>query len=220
MPVLGITGGIATGKSSFVRALRAELPGPLFDADATAHALLAEDEAVRRSVAETFGPSVLDAAGRPDRLRLRSVVFGEPDARRRLEAILHPVIRERWLAQAAEYRERGPHSPLCGAGGTAQGLCGPHPAWLFVDIPLLYETEAQHEFDRVVVVACSPAVQRARMREQRKLDSGLIESIIGAQFDLELKVARATHVVWNDSTLACLERQARLLAALLRTFYV
>jgi dephospho-CoA kinase len=199
VPVLGITGGIATGKSTFVRALTAAHPATLFDADATAHALLAEDAAVQRAVAETFGPGVLDAAGRPDRAKLRAVVFAEPAARQRLEAILHPVIRSRWLAQAGEYRGR--------------------PDWLFVDIPLLYETEAQHEFDRIVVVACSPATQRARLREQRKLDSGLIESIIGAQFDLELKVARATHVVWNDSTLACLERQTRLLAALLRTSY-
>jgi dephospho-CoA kinase len=200
VPVLGITGGIATGKSTFVRVLSAALPAALFDADATAHALLAEDEAVQRSVAEIFGPGVLDSSGRPDRAKLRAVVFAEPGARERLEAILHPVIRSRWLAQAGDYR--------------------PRAAWLFVDIPLLYETEAQHEFDRIVVVACSPATQRARLREQRKLDSGLIESIIGAQFDLALKVARATHVVWNDSTPACLERQARLLAALLRPSHV
>lgn len=104
------------------------------------------------------------------------------------------------MAQAAGWRERAD--------------------WLLVDIPLLYETEAERVLDRVAVVACSPATQRMRMREQRKLDSGLIERIIGAQFDLELKVARATHVVWNDSTLACLERQARLLAALLGSSYV
>lgn len=217
MPVLGITGGIATGKSSFVRALRAVLPATLFDADATAHALLAEDEAVQRSVAEAFGSDILDANGVPDRLKLRALVFGEPGTRRsrlstehsalstpspreQLEAILHPVIRSRWLAQAAEWRQRSD--------------------WLFVDIPLLYETEAQREFDRIVVVACSPATQRARLREQRKLDSALMESIVGAQFDLGLKVARATHVVWNDSTPACLERQARLFAAFLGSSYV
>jgi dephospho-CoA kinase len=200
VPVLGITGGIATGKSTFVRALSAAHPATLFDADAMAHALLAEDEPVQRAVADAFGPAVLDEAGKPDRAKLRAVVFAEPSARQRLEAILHPVIRGRWLAQAGDYRRS--------------------VDWLFVDIPLLYETEAQHEFDRIVVVACSPGTQRARLREQRKLDSGLIESIIGAQFDLELKVARATHVVWNDSTPACLERQARLLASLLRKSHV
>lgn len=200
MPVLGITGGIATGKSSFVRTLQAELPGLLFDADAAAHELLAEDEVVRQSVEENFGPAVLDATGRPDRQRLRAVVFADPEARERLEAILHPVIRRRWRELAGGYRERS--------------------EWLFVDIPLLYETEAQGEFDRVAVVACSPQTQRARLREHRKLDSVLIESIIGAQFDLALKITQASHVVWNDSTAGCLERQARLLAALLRNYYV
>jgi dephospho-CoA kinase len=199
VPVLGITGGIATGKSSFTRALCAELPGVLFDADATAHALLADEASVQRDLVDAFGPGVIDASGRPARARLRELVFADPAARRRLEAILHPVIRQRWLAQAAEYRQR--------------------PEWLFVDIPLLYETAAQGEFERVVVVSCSGATQRRRLLEHRKLDAALIANILGAQFDLGLKVNRATHVVWNDSTLACLERQARLLAALLRNFY-
>lgn len=203
MPVLGITGGIATGKSSFVRALRESRlldPALFFDADETAHSLLAGDPAVMEAVTAYFGPSILDEHGRPERSRLRAVVFAEPAARRKLEEILHPAIRARWLRLAAEYRER--------------------KDWLFVDIPLLYETEAQGEFARVVVIACSPATQRRRLREDRKLDPGLIENIISAQLDLHVKVAQAQHVVWNDSTPACLARQAHLLAEHLRHLYV
>ena len=91
--------------------------------------------------------------------------------------------------------------------------------WLFVDIPLLYETEANRHFERVAVVACSSATQLARLRDHRRLDDALIEKIIGAQLDLGSKVRLATHVIWNDSTREALERQANLLAGLFRTYY-
>jgi len=199
VPVLAITGGIATGKSSFVTALLAGLPATLFDADQTAHELLAGDSIVRDAVVSAFGPEVLDESGRPDRSRLRDRVFTDPAARKQIEAILHPLIRDRWVADAEKFRHR--------------------PEWLFVDIPLLYETGAQELFERVAVVACSPQTQVTRMRDLRKMDDALIKKIIGAQLDLGSKVRLAHHVIWNDSTREALERQALLLAGFLRTLY-
>ncbi len=192
MPVLGVTGGIATGKSSFTGLLLRHLPAELFDADQAAHDLLANDATIRQSVVQSFGPAFCDATGNPDRAKLRTLVFQDDAQRRRLEHILHPAIRNRWVGRAAEFSRTG--------------------GWFVVDIPLLFETQAEASFDRIVVVACSPRTQRRRLADQRGLSAGLAEKIITAQLDLATKITHAHHVIWNDSTLPCLERQARLLA--------
>ena len=195
MPVLGVTGGIATGKSSFTGLLLRHLPAGRFDADQTAHELLASDAVIRQAVVETFGDAVCDAGGSPDRTRLRALVFDDESKRRQLEQILHPAIRARWTARAAETAREG--------------------GWFVVDIPLLFETQAEANFDRIIVVACPPATQRRRLAEQRGLSAVLAEKMISSQLDLAKKINQAHHVIWNDSTLPCLERQARLLAACL-----
>jgi len=196
MPVLGITGGIATGKSTFARALLQYLPAELFDADRCARELLESDATVRRAVSEAFGEDILDESGDFDRARLRALVFANESQRRKLETILHPAIRRRWSDQAASSARAG--------------------RWFCVDIPLLFETKAESQFDRVIVVACSPGTQRRRLREARGLDDAMAEQIIGAQLDLQVKMGKADPLVWNDSTPANLERQAALLADWLR----
>jgi dephospho-CoA kinase len=162
--------------------------------------LLATDAGIRQAIESAFGAGVLQEDGTPDRLKLRELVFAEPARRSELEAILHPAVRQHWLDEAADFRQS--------------------PDWYYVDIPLLYETGAEKEFDRVAVVACSPATQRARMRSLRNLDVTMIEKIIGAQHDLGLKVSKADHVIWNDSTVSCLDGQAKLLAGWLRNYHV
>lgn len=190
--MLGVTGGIATGKSSFARCFLCCFPAELFDADQCAHDLLANDPDVHQAIHQTFGPAACDAAGKPDRHRLRSLVFDDDGQRRQLEAILHPVIRARWTARADE-ADRG--------GG-----------WLLVDIPLLFETQVEARFDRIIVVACAAATQQRRLREKRGLSPELAKKILRAQLDLGTKTQLAHHVIWNDSTPSCLERQAGLLA--------
>ena len=196
MPLLGVTGGIATGKSSFTGLLLRHLPAELFDADRIAHELLASDAAIRQAVAVAFDNVICDAEGNPDRAKLRALVFDDEPKRRQLERILHPAIRARWTTRATEIAREG--------------------GWFVVDIPLLFETHAEVSFDRIVVVACSPVTQRRRLAEQRGLSAALAEKIITSQLDLATKINHAHHVIWNDSTLPCLERQARLLAASLR----
>jgi dephospho-CoA kinase len=199
VPVLGITGGIATGKSSFTRMLLGYRPAELFDADRCVHELLAGDATLHERLRAAFGDAIFAPDGALSRAALRDVVFEDDEARHLLEGLIHPLVRARWSAQADLARASG--------------------AWLLVDIPLLYETDAAAQFDRVAVVTCSPHTQVRRMRDQRGLASALIERMIATQLDLATKVARADHVVWNDSTSAALDEQARLLAAWLRQRY-
>lgn len=196
MPVLGITGGIATGKSTFVRALARYFPAEYFDADAFSRELLISDPDVRTEVAHAFGEEVYPSGGEPDRQLLREVIFADPEKRRALEAILHPRIRERWTSRAALH------------AGT--------DSWFCADIPLLFETNAEPWFSRVAVVACSPPTQRRRLEFSRGISAGMSDKIITAQLDLAVKVRQAHHLIWNDSTPLCLDRQAVLLAELLR----
>ncbi len=90
---------------------------------------------------------------------------------------------------------------------------------MLVDIPLLFETAAELEFDRTVVVACTGGTQRQRLRENRGLNDEMIEKIIGAQLPLSAKMNKADHVIWNDTTVSCLEGQAGLIARWLTHYY-
>jgi dephospho-CoA kinase len=199
VPAIGITGGVATGKSSFVRALLERLPAKLFDADRCVHELLATDVELLAEIRAAFGSQVFTSGGELDRNALREVVFPDPAARQKLESLIPPRVRGVWQPQAQAARSS-------------------REVHLF-DIPLLYETGIEREFNRVLVVACSPQVQRERLRTNRGLATDLIESIIAAQSDLLAKVARADHVIWNDGSPSALDAQARLFATYLRDLY-
>ena len=149
MPALGITGGIATGKSTFAQVFIRELSAEYFDSDTCVHELLARDDLVRSAIRKRFGSGVFLEDGAPDRRALRECIFGDEIARKDLEAILHPRIRARWMA-LLEVAKSGKN-------------------WLCIDIPLLYETSAESHFDRVVAVACSATTQRQRLRVARGL---------------------------------------------------
>ncbi len=195
MPVLGITGGIATGKTFFTECLVRLLPDlRVFDSDRCARQLTDSDPAILNAIREQFGPDVFDATGLLQRPALRAIVFADPVKRKALEAILHPAIRRAWLDLAQTLREQ------------------PGNRWLAVDIPLLFETSAQSHFDKIVVVACSALSQRRRLVDIRHLPSGLAESMIASQLPLTEKIARADYVVWNDGLPEALEVQARFLS--------
>jgi dephospho-CoA kinase len=164
----------------------------VFDADLCAHELLATDPKIALSVQKTFGDGICDAFGVPDRAKLRGIVFNQIEKRRELESILHPVIRRQWLSLASQYAGR--------------------ESWLIVDLPLLFEVQAESNFDRTVVVSCAQLVQLRRLTEIRKLEKVLALKIIESQLDLTEKINRTHHVIWNDSTFCCLERQSQLLA--------
>ncbi len=195
MPAIGVTGGIATGKSSFVSCLRELLPdAQFFDADAIARQLTRNDKGVLAEIREQFGADVFYPSGELNRAALRAIVFGAPERRRTLETILHPRIREQWSGQAEKYRSS---SEL-----------------FFADIPLLYETGGDILCDRVVTVACSGEVQLQRLLTRTGMDCGSANEVIAAQMPLEEKVKRADHVVWNNGSRQILAQQAQLLVNL------
>jgi dephospho-CoA kinase len=180
VPVLGITGGIATGKTSFTQTAKAELDATVFDADACARDLVDRDLDIREALKERFGARIFGENGELDRGRLREIVFQDETERRALEFILHPKIRETWtrIAETANARK----------------------TWLLIDIPLLFETFAERFFDVIVVIACSRAVQMHRLIAIRKLTPQVAEEMVESQTPLSEKIQRADHVLWNDSS--------------------
>jgi dephospho-CoA kinase len=193
MPAIGITGGISTGKSSFVRCLRELLPiATFFDADEAAHALLNRPE-VEKQIRREFGAQVFSTAGDLNRPKVRAIVFADAKKKRALEQILHPRIRRQWRTEANRHRNS--------------------PRFFFADIPLLYETDGDDICDRVVVVACSQKVQLARLRKRMALRSTEARQMIKSQMPLAEKITYADYVVWNNGDQASLMEQARLLVA-------
>ena len=195
MAVIGVTGGIGSGKSTFSKMLADHLSARLFDADSAARELLESDPAVCQEITTELFAEAYSPDGKPDRAAIRRLVFHDPAAKARLESILHPRIRERWTQLAAECRQDA--TPLV------------------VEIPLLFETGAERFFDRIVAVACSHETQLARTAA-RGLPRDEAESIIRSQLPLERKTSLAHFVVWNDGSLTNLENQASELAKILR----
>ena len=196
MPSLAITGGIATGKSTFTRLFTARTGALTFDTDACARRLLETDAAARAALRAEFGPAVFDPTGQVDRPALRAVVFADPSRRRALEEILHPRIRAEW------------QSWLAGHGQTARD------ALLIVEIPLLYETGAAGFFDKVIVVGCSLPVQMRRLTGTRRLSADMARQIIASQRPLAEKISQCHHLIWNDGSEECLQAQTVLCVGL------
>lgn len=193
MPVIGITGGISTGKSSFRDYLRAILPkAAFFDADEAARDLVQNDPEVKQLIAVEFGASVFSGSGDLNRAQMRSIVFNDAEKKRALERILHPRIRRQWSLESESRR----HSTDL----------------FFADIPLLYETSGEIICDSVVVVACSPRVQLERLTARTGLTELEAKKMIDSQMPLAEKIQRADHVVWNNGLPAVLCSQAGLLA--------
>ncbi len=194
MPVIGVTGGIATGKSAFCETVRGAIPAAtFFDADRAARELTHADPEVQRLIRENFGRDIYSAEGDLNRAALRAIVFADPEKKAALEQILHPRIRRQWALEAERRRNS--------------------TEIFLADIPLLYETGGENLCDRVVVVACSQRVQLDRLMSRSSLDLTAAEQMIAAQMPLADKIARADHVVWNNGPLALLQSQARTLAA-------
>ena len=182
-----LTGGIATGKS-YVRTRLAEHGIPTLDADVLAREAVAAGSSGLAAVAARFGTGVLLPDGSLDRRALGLVVFGDTQARADLEAIVHPRVREAtstWLDRLA-------------AAGESLAV---------VDIPLLYETGRDHDFDRVIVTSCPRSQQVARVVERDGLTSAQAEARIDAQLPTDDKVQRADFVIDTGGTFGDTNRQ-------------
>ncbi len=178
--VVGLTGGIGSGKSAVADCFAA-LGVAVVDTDAIAHELTAAaGEAMDALVAE-FGPAVRGADGSLDRPAMRARVFAEPEARRQLEAILHPRI-----GRIARERCRRASSP-----------------YVVLAVPLLVETGAYADFcDRVLVVDCSDALRIARVGARSGLSPLQVQAVMAAQASRETRLAAASEVLPNEGSLA------------------
>jgi transcription termination factor Rho len=194
MDVMVLTGGIATGKSTFCRALQEQLPGVvLFDCDASVNRLLQGDPEVMAELVAAFGGEVVGSDGRPDRAFLRCRVFQEDAERQRLEGILHPRVRKECLDRLREADTQG-------------------AAWFVADVPLHFEKGFDFGQRKVLVVASSPATQVRRIRARNGFDDHLIAAILASQLPILEKVSRADVVFWNEGPPEVLERQVRRFA--------
>jgi dephospho-CoA kinase len=182
---VGLTGGIASGKST-VSAILAELGAVVIDADALAREVVAKGTPGLEAVVAEFGPGLLTPEGDLDRPAMGALVFGDADARKRLEAIIHPLVHQRSAQLEAE---------------------APADAVVVHDIPLLAEVGRAGSFDAVVVVDAPTELQVSRMVEDRGWSREEAESRIAAQASREDRLAIATHVVDNTGTLDELRRR-------------
>ncbi len=193
---VALTGGIATGKSHVSRALAAR-GIPTIDADVLAREALAPGSTGARAVVERFGDAVRAPGGAIDRKALGRIIFGDAQARRDLEAIVHPCVYERiddWF--------RTVESPA---------------GFAVAEIPLLFETAREHDFDRVVVVACAPERQIERAMARDGLAEADVRARLAAQWPIREKVAKADHVIHTDGTFAETDEQIeRVIEALRR----
>lgn len=187
-PLIGLTGGIGTGKSTVCK-LFAERGVAVIDADAVAKELVALDQPALQAIVQEFGKGIIDAKGRLRRDRLRSLVFSDPERRKRLEKLLHPLILEEMLNRAN--RAGGPYCILC--------------------IPLLVETDQSSAVDRVLVVDAPQALQIQRVMERDHLTIDEIKAIMHAQASREDRLEAADDVIMNASDMTKLAEQVNAL---------
>jgi len=173
--ILGLTGSIATGKTNAADTFAA-FGVPVFDADATVHALYRPGGAAVRPLVSAFGRAILDAAGGIDRRRLAGIVRGDPAAWERLNAIVHPLVRE------AELR----FLEACARAGCPL---------VVLDIPLLFETGGERRCDRVAVVTCHSLIQEQRALRRPGVTRELLQAIRARQLSEADKRRRADYVI-------------------------
>jgi dephospho-CoA kinase len=181
---IGLTGGIASGKS-LVANMFVKLGADLVDADQVAREVVAPGEPALSAIRDTFGAEFLTARGELDRAALRKLVFADPDKRRALDALLHPLIRARLLARLAE--ARGPYA--------------------IVAVPLLVETDFAALVDRVAVVDCPESLQIERLMRRDSIPRAEAAATIAAQADRATRLRAAHDVIDNSGDVEITRRQ-------------
>ena len=173
---LGLTGGIGSGKSTLAKMLQAQ-GADVIDADAVSRAATASGGAAIAAIAHTFGQEFIDADGALDRARMRAHVFSQPDQRKLLEGIVHPLVGQEIARLALQATS----------------------SVLIFDVPLLVESAHwRRQLDRVLVVDCHPATQVRRVVQRNGWDVATIEAAMRNQCSREQRLAAADIVVFND----------------------
>jgi dephospho-CoA kinase len=186
---IGLTGNVASGKSTVARVWE-ELGATVIDADQLARQAVARGTPGLARIVAEWGTELLGKDGNLDRAALREIVFSNPDARARLEEIVHPEVSR--LRDVEFHAARARAAPL-----------------VVADIPLLFEAGLEKEFDLVVLVDTPEQLRLERLVNDRALDAGTARRMIGAQMPSEQKRERADVVITNTGSLEDLEAQAR-----------
>jgi dephospho-CoA kinase len=186
MKLFGLTGGIGMGKSTSARLL-AERGIAVIDTDLIARQVVEPGQPALAEIVDGFGLELLDGSGGLRRSVLAEIVFASPEKLKKLEAILHPRIREQWTGRVEEWRREGREAAA-------------------VVIPLLFETNARPQFDAVFCVACSSATQQERLRT-RGWSNEQIQQRLNAQWPIEKKIAASDYVLWTEGALSVHARQ-------------
>src|SRR6267378_5281763 len=186
MRILGLTGGIGSGKS-MVAQMFAQLGAVVVDADQLAREVVEPGQPALQEIAASFGPEVLLSDGRLDRPKLAGIIFADPAERAKLDAITHPRIRAR-MDEEIGARRSG-------------------PGVLLLDIPLLYENYRINLVEKVIVVWVDSPTQLRRLRQRGGLSAEAARQRINAQMPLDAKRARADHVIDNSGRLEDTRRQ-------------
>ena len=176
---VGLTGGVASGQST-VAALFTELGAGLVDTDQVAREVVAVGEPGLKAIVDAFGADLLLDSGELNRSALRATIFQDPDERRKLEAILHPLIRARTLAQL-------------------EAVAAPY---VLVVVPLLVETGFAKFVDRVLVVDCPRELQLQRLMRRDEISATDAEAMLVSQVDRETRCARADDILDGSQSVA------------------
>jgi len=184
---IGLTGGIASGKST-VAAMFRDLHIPVIDADEIAHRVTAIDGEAYQLIVETFGSDILDSNGAIDRRKLGAIVFHDEQKRKQLNAIVHPLVRKHMLQQKEQYARKGEKAVV-------------------LDIPLLFESNLEHLVDRILVVYVDEQIQLRRLCERNGFSFEEAWARIKSQMPLEQKRKKADAVIDNNGTIEQTKRQ-------------
>ncbi len=192
MSSIGLTGGIASGKSTLAAMFR-DLGAKIIDADQLAHELLRSGSPVHAQVVNRFGPGILDSAGEIDRSRLGAVIFADPEGRAALNAIIHPAIMARPGELLAAYHAENP------------------AAVVISDAALIYEAQIESRFLKVIVAWCRPEQQLERLLAKGVLSREQAERRIQAQMPGDEKRRRADYVIDTSGSVEDTRRQVEAL---------
>ncbi|NNU83265.1 dephospho-CoA kinase [Geobacillus sp. BMUD] len=177
---IGLTGGIASGKST-VSAMMRELGLPVIDADEAARAVVRPGEEAYRQIVAAFGPDIVQANGEIDRVKLGAIVFHDEEERKKLNAIVHPAVRRKMLAEKEALVRSGAKT-------------------IVLDIPLLFESGLTAWVDKILVVYVDDDVQLRRLMERNGFTEEEARARIRAQWPLAEKIKQADAVINNNGT--------------------
>lgn len=189
MKLVGLTGGIASGKSTVAKILQS-LGAAIVNADDLAREVVEPGHEAWKEIVASFGTDILQSDQTLDRQKLRTLIFNQPEARKRLESIIHPRVRALAEERIRQYAAAG------------------YPVVIY-EVPLLFEGNLQEWLRPVILVACDVETQTARLQKRDHLTAAEAEKHIAAQMSLIDKRRLADYVIENNGSLEDLERQTR-----------